>query len=557
MTTSHGSSASAPSGSKGLGIILALLVFVVLLFVFIGRSGETKVGVKELKVAVLDKESVDKIEVTLPPKSAPPDAGPAESAKSIVLQKTAGAWQVFDPTAADKKFNVDDSQIKSVLDAAGDFATGDLIANKKAKHAELEIDEAKGHSIKVYAKGKQVLDLVFGRPAKGGGSTVRTAGSDDVFVAKGRLGSVLKKELSAWRKKTMFDVKAEDITRVSIALPDATAPADAPAVRKIAVEGTLPPPALPPPDGGPAAAPAKTEWALTEPVLPAGFRIDKSQLGRLATSLAALRAQDFADGVSDAAAGFTAPHGVIEAATKDGKKLVLHIGGEDDKKRVYARVDGDAQTYLLAAYSAKQLQKSLDDLRELTLLDAKIDDIEKVTIKNYGATYVLNKNGADWQLLEPKKPPADFDAGQIAGQVAGLLRTRAVRVAADAPKTAFTPMVTGPVVELQLAGGKKQQLTFGAALPVADDGKVKDAKAKPVEAREYYVKGGIDDLTYVIAAFTRNRYAKPAELFKKPAEPPPGMGAAGGMSGMENLPPDIRKKLEESMKKGNMPGGHP
>lgn len=543
------SSTSSSSGGKGIGIVLALIVFVVLLFVVIGKKdNNTKVGVKELNIEKVDRDSVDKIEVTLPPRKAGPDAGPVDAAargSSVVLEKSGEAWQMFDTSAADKKLNVDEGQIKSALDALGEFATGDLIANKKEKHAELEIDADKGHTVKIYAKGKQVLDLVFGRPAKGGGSTVRLAGSDDVYVAKGRLGSVLKKELGAWRKKTLFDVKADDITRVAIAAPDGS---------KLVVEGTPPP--APPPDAGPAAA-NKTEWALLEPAaLPAGFRLDKAQLGRLASSFATLRAQDFADGASDASAGLDVAHTVVQATTRDGKNIVVHLGKEDDKKRVYAKVDGDAQTYLLAAYSAKQLQKSVGDLRELTLLDAPIDDVEKVTFKGAAGTVIVKKEGADWKLVEPKVPPPDFEASQIGGQIAGLLRARATRVAMDAPAAAFAGKAAGPVVELQLAGGNKQVLRFGAALPVEDD-KAKDASAKPTEPREYYVKGGVDDLTYVIAAFTRNRYDKPSELFKKPPAPPPGMGGQGGIPGMENLPPDIRKKLEESMKKGEMPAGHP
>jgi hypothetical protein len=536
---------SAPPG-KGVGIIIALIVFVILLFVVIGKNDKNmKVGVKELKVEKVDKDSVDKIEVTLAPKKDAPDAGPAAAPPSrVVLEKSGTAWKVFDPMAADKKLPVDEGQIKSALDAIGEFATGDLIANKKEKHADLEIDDAKGHVVKIYAKGDKVLDLVFGRPAKGGGSTVRLAGSDDVYVAKGRLGSTLKKEIGAWRKKALFDLKAGDITRVAITAADGS---------KLTFVSVAPP--QPPPDAGPVAP--KVEWSLVEPAaLPASFRLDKAQLSRPASTIATLRAQDFADGASDAMAGFDVPHAIIEATAADGKKIALHIGQEDDKKRVHAKVDGDPQVYLLASYSGKQLQKSLDDLRELTLLDAKIEDVEKVTFKGSGSTVVVKKEGAEWKLVEPKTPPADFDATQIPSQLAGLLRTRATRVAMVSPADAFAGH--DPMVEVQMAGGRKQVLRFGSALPLEDDAKPKDAKGGAVEPREFYVKGSVDDLAYVIAAFTRNRYDKPSEIFKKPPALPPGMGGAGGgIPGMENLPPDIRKKLEESMKKGELPSGHP
>ncbi len=542
--TASTSSGTGKSG-KGIGIVLALIVFVILLFVVIGRNDKhTKVGVKELKVEKVDKTAVEKIEVTLPQKKAAGDAGPAAdggAAKRVVLEKKGEKWVVSDGAAPDKKFAADDAQVKTALDAIGEFATGDLIANKKEKHAEMEIDDDKGQVVQITAKGKKALDLIFGRAAKGGGSTVRMKGSDDVFVAKGRLGSVVKKEVGAWRKKALFEIKADEVTRVAVTNVDGS---------KLVVESTPAAPAAAPPDGGPAPTP-KAEWKLVEPAtLPEGFRLDKAQLSRPATSFATLRAQDFADGASDATAGFDQPHTVVEATTPAGK-TVVHFGKEDEKKRVYAKVDGDPQVYLLAAYSAKQLQKSADDLRELTLFDAKPDEVERATFKGSAGTIVVQKKGDQWQLVEPKKAPADFEASQIAGQVSAVLRLRGTRVASDAPATAVAK--PGPTVELTLKGGKKQTLRFGAAVPPDATDPKKDEKKEP---REYYAKGAVDDLTYVVAAFSRNRYDKPAELFKKPPAPPPGIGG-GGIPGMENLPPDVRKKLEESIKKGDLPAGHP
>ena len=537
---------------KNIGIVLALLVFVVLLFVVLGRRGPEKEGVKELKIEKIDKDAVTKIDITMPPPKVAGDAGPADAAaaKKVVLEKDGTAWKAYDPAAPAKKYTADDAQVKSALDAVAEFAPGDLVSNKKEKLADFEIDDAKGTTVKVATKTGTALDLVFGRPPKqGGGSTVRQAGSDDVYIAKGRLGAVLKKDLAAWRKKALFDLKPDDVTKVATTLADG---------KKLVVEATTPP--APPPaevDGGPAPPPPKPEWKLVEPAtLPAGFRLDTAQLARSASAVATLRAQDFADGATDEAAGLTGAHLIVEATGKDGKKVVLHVGKEDDKKRVYARVDGDPQMYLLAGYSAKQLGRTVDDLRDLTLLDAKIEDVERVTIRGSTGAVTVKKDGDAWKLVEPKNPPADFDATQVAGQVAGLLRSRATRVATDAPKDAMAK--TGPTLEIALKGGKKQTLRFGTPLPVDAAGAPKDPKAEKPEPREYYAKGGVDDLVYVVAAFTRNRYDKPADIFKKPPTPPPGMGGMPGqIPGMENLPPDVRRKLQESLKRGELPQGHP
>lgn len=537
---------------KNLGIVVALAIFVVLLFVVLGQGKQEKAGKKEVKLEKIDKDAVTRFEVTLPAKKDAAGKGDDKDGakddgkpKKVVLEKGASGWTVADGAAPDKKFAAEEGAMKSALDALGEFQMGDLVSNKADKLASYEIDDENGQAVKVFAGDKAVLDVVFGRAAKGGGSTVRLAKSDDVYIAKGRLGTVVKKDVSAWRKRGLVDAKADDITRVSLTLADGN---------KIVVENKTPPAPEAAPDAGPAPAP-KPEWSLVEPAsLPEGFRLDKAQLSRPAASVSTLRAQDFADGVSDDTAGLTGAHTVVEATTKDGKKIVVHVGKEDEKKRVYAKLDGDPQMYLLASYTAKQLQKSLDDLRDLSLFDLKPDDVEKVTFQG-SSKVVIQRDGEAWRLVEPKAAPADFDIGQAQSVVAGLVRTRAARLAADAPKDALAK--AGPVVELALKGGKKQTLRFGAPLPVSeDDAKIDDKKpgdAKKPEPREFYVAGGADNLVYVAPAFTRARFDKPADMFKKPAQPGPGGAGPGGIPGMDKLPPDVRKKLEESVKSGKFP----
>jgi hypothetical protein len=529
--------------SSSIAMIVALLVFVVLLFVVIGHKSESKEGVKELKVEKIDKEAVTKIDVTVAPPVAKVDAGPAasEAPKHVVLEKDGANWKVSDAAAPTKKFLVDETQVKGVLEAVGEFQTGDLIANKKDKLADYEIDDAKGTRVIVSTAKGEALDLVFGRAAKGGGSTVRKAGSDDVYVAKGRLGQVAKKDVAAWRKKTILDLKADDITKVSSTNADGS---------NIVVAATTPP-APPPsdkPDAGPPPPAPRPEWKLVEPsTLPAGFHLDPAQLQRGAATVAALRAQDFADDANDATAGFDKPHTVVEATTKDGKKIVIHVGKEDDKKRNFAKVDGDPQLYLVPAYSAKQLERTLDDFRDLSLFDAKPEDVVKATFKSSQGTVVVEKKGDAWKLVEPKKAPDGFEESQIPAQIAGALRLRASKLATDAPKNAVDAKKASPTIEMNLKGGKKQIVRVGEAVP--DDPKTESHG-------DFYVKGGVDDLVYVMPGFTKNRYDKVNDLFKKPPAPPPGMGGPGGISGMENLPPDVRKKLEEAIKKGDL-GGHP
>ena len=149
---------------------------------------------------------------------------------------------------------------------------------------------------------------------------------------------------------------------------------------------------------------------------------------------------------------------------------------------------------------------------------------------------VVKKTGAEWSLVEPKTAPAEFDVAQIAPAVAGALRLKGSRLASGVADSGGAD----PSVEVALQNGKTEVVRFGKGI-VEEGAKAGDAP------KELYVKGA-DGLVYVASSFTKTRYEKPTDLFKKPPAPPPSMGGPGGMQGLDSLPPDVRKKLEASMR---------
>lgn len=499
---------------------------------FATRDSAPKVGVKTLEVASIKKDDVDSVTITIPGKEKAPEGAPAEGpvasarepAQNVVIERDGQGFSVKDAQKADKRFAAEEAQVVGLLDAIAEFVPGDRIANDKAKLKDFEIDDEQALRVIVKAKGGAGLDLLFGRAAKSGGTTVRAAGSSDVFVAKGRLGALAKKDLSQWRKKGIVNKKADEIEAVTIARADGT-------VLELQAQTQE----VPAPEGAPegTAPTTKTTWSLTQPAtLPPGFRLDPQSLSRVAASLATLRAADFADDQTAADAGLTGPHTTLSAKVKGGGTVVVHLGGVDDKKRLYVRVDGDPQLYLVPEYTAKNLDKGLDDFRELTLFTAALDDVVGATLSGGGTKIVVKKDG-DWKLVEPKTAPAELDVGQIQAVVQGLLRLRGAKVlSGESDKTVG---VGGPTLTLALKGGGTQVVKMGA--PVDAAAPTGDVKAL-----------GGDGLVYAVARFTKGRYDKPVELFKKPAPPPQGMGGMGGMNGLESLPPDVRKKLEASMK---------
>jgi len=208
---------------------------------------------------------------------------------------------------------------------------------------------------------------------------------------------------------------------------------------------------------------------------------------------------------------------------------------------VPALLSGDTQVYLLPAYTVTQLRKRLVDVRDLSLLsNVETDKATQLTIQAAGKKTVAVKEAGTWKVTEPKAlPPGfEFDPNQVNSQLSVLKGLKAARLVDPAPKDADTGL-SKPVatVEIKMEGGKTALLKFG-----------KDTTNEK-GAKEVFVQGSVDGAVYAVGEYQRKRMESGVDLFKKPP-PPPNMGQGGGMQGLENLPPDVRKKLEEQLRSG-------
>ena len=90
-------------------------------------------------------------------------------------------------------------------------------------------------------------------------------------------------------------------------------------------------------------------------------------------------------------------------------------------------------------------------------------------------------------------------------------------------------------VGVHQADGQQSALIFGSDLTEGD--------------AQTYVKSPIDGGTYLVRSFQKTRFERGVDLFKKVAPPPMNFNQAQGFN---SLPPDVRKSLEEQMRKQNL-----
>lgn len=416
--------------------LIALAVFGLLIVVFAAtRERQVTVGVHKLELASVNADALTEL-----------------SFGTVVLKKESTGWTVG---ASDKRFAADESQVKSVTQALAELKAEDFVSEKKDEHAEYEVDSGKGLTVKASTASGVVRDLVLGKASRGRGAYLREAKSDAVFAINGSLPFLARHHLTAWRKKSIATLKADEVSRLTIT----------------------------PPSGAPwALVSDEGSWKL-EAQTAKDYRFDASAASRLVGQLSNLTAQDFTEATLDA------PFTRLEAELKEGKKVTVRVGAKRPEGTF--AVDGDPQTYLLPGWQAEALLKDPEGLRDLRLLHFELAQVEKLSLLTGGKKTVVTKEGEIWKLVEPKNRGIEFDPQQVSAQLTRLMNVRGASLARDVtePKPAIE-------VELGLKGGVTQKLRLGELVARGDDG-----------------------LLYAVNATDKAWLEKGTELFKKMAPP--------------------------------------
>ncbi|WP_342376871.1 DUF4340 domain-containing protein [Myxococcus stipitatus] len=480
------------------GTLIALGAFAVLLvLVFATHEPRVSVGVHKLEPVTLDPARVTALELS--------------GARAAVLRKESGRWFVSAPEKPDVKHPADTALVAGALERLKEVRHPDFVTDRAERHAELEVDDAKGLKVKVVQEGGPAVEYVLGKASRNGGVYLRQPGRDDVFAQPGPLDWSVRKDLKDWRQRRVMDLAVEDVSKLVLH----------------AKEGgrwTL------------EAGAGDGAWKLVDGTTPEGFRFDGQAARRFVQQLASLHAQDFldADAAKAAEARFSGAHDRVEVQLKEGRKWVLQLDAEPGEAdgTVAARVEGETQVYLLAAASAARLRPRLEEFRDLRLLDFEPGKVTRLLLQVGGQRVVAVKDGGAWKLTEPARLPEgfDFEPAQVDARLSWLRDLRGTRLIDGAVTEAASGLASPSThVELTLEGAPPRRLWLGKAVPGAREG-----------SPELYARGSVDGFTYAVSESVREQLAKGVELFKR--RPPPSL------QGLESLPPELRRQLEEQLR---------
>ncbi len=155
---------------------------------------------------------------------------------------------------------------------------------------------------------------------------------------------------------------------------------------------------------------AAGKWQITAPKL---YQADQDVVTSLLSTLSALNADRLVgDKESDPKQyGLDAPKVEVDITGKSQGTRQLLLGDDTPAGGdVYAALASDPRVFTIASYNKSSLDKSLNDLRDKSLLTLNPDNVSRVDLVKKGEEIEFDRTKDGWQILKPSSSPADSSA---------------------------------------------------------------------------------------------------------------------------------------------------
>jgi Domain of unknown function (DUF4340) len=199
-------------------------------------------------------------------------------------------------------------------------------------------------------------------------------------------------------------------------------------------------------------------WRIVQPVQ---TDADQSTADGIVDQLAAARVSQTESGSSDRrkAFGLDPPQASVEFQLANGSKHAILIGDKDfTGESAYTIVDNGQSVSLLPQLLATSATKSLDDLRDRSVLHLDSEQVASFELKNSAGDISASKDKDQWKFATP--------AGAVAGKEAvdsllqAVASAKIVSVASETPDSLARYGLTAPAITFTASGGKAAVTTL-------------------------------------------------------------------------------------------------
>ncbi len=222
------------------------------------------------------------------------------------------------------------------------------------------------------------------------------------------------------------------------------------------------------------------DWLITQPV---ETRADRSVLEGIATRLASARVSGTFPASADRLAtyGLTSPQVTLEIKLKNGQQHRLQLGAKDfSSVSVYGIVDGAKDVALLPETLLTSTDRSLDDLRDRSVLDLSAWGVTSFDLKNKSGEVSAAKQPSGWRIEKPRSTAADV--GEIESLLAQVASAKMTRIESETATGLAKYGLDKPEVVLRVHDLKGEERSLLVGRKVDDDYYARDT-ARPLVFR--------------------------------------------------------------------------
>lgn len=150
-------------------------------------------------------------------------------------------------------------------------------------------------------------------------------------------------------------------------------------------------------------------WEIKDPVK---ADVDKEAVDLWLDTIASLTMERIVSNSSENIAKFGLEKPAFSYMIKgqNDKTLTLQIGDESPTGNMfYGKLEKNDQIFLIASYNKNSINKTVYQLRDKKIFHFENDEVQGITVTSPKGNYSIEKKGKGWQLISPKKVPADTD----------------------------------------------------------------------------------------------------------------------------------------------------
>jgi uncharacterized protein DUF4340 len=241
------------------------------------------------------------------------------------------------------------------------------------------------------------------------------------------------------------------------------------------------------------------KWMITQPFNAAA---DQSAVDSIARDVASARIERKLSVSTDdlKSYGLNEPAVSIDVKLNNGEEHRIRLGSKDfSGLTVYAQIEGESDVALLQGSLLSDADKSLEDLRDRSVLGISQYDLATLDLDNENGHIALVKRDADWSLKSPVEAEADDE--QVRSLINELTSAKVADFLKENPSELSKYGLDKPRIALtvKLQDGGERNLSIGAKI----DG---DYYAKSADRSEVFK---------VTSALYDKLNAKPSELRDK------------------------------------------